>query len=656
MQVGVEDKGTVIKELWDKYRKAVGPVPKSATSMTKMPPLLLHSLVDSPIYPEASDEIATSAASLPCINEIGRRAGKLEEEILGSLLRDHIRAASRYAILSHRWEHEELEFSDLQHLHDDEVRHKQGFVKFQKFCDVAGRRYGCPYVWADTACIDRNSSTELDESIRSMYTWYRNAEVCLVYLSIADRSQVESLRHDEWFQRGWTLQELLAPKQLKLFCRDWMEVYTCEQYDIIRPEDRSKADVDEVLPDSVLRTIQNYMAEAHARVATTDAPAALYDRNSVFREASAEATASSTDDAPTPGGATVTVSGGQSTPSHHEYGHPLSPVQGGFECNPGPFLPPPAATSGMSPSSGLIYYDCHVQSQSPRKRKRDVHPDTPAHSPKRKDDKRDSDAAEREKVLEILAKITKIDKQALGHYQPSPANARSVFQWVSERETSRAEDMSYCLLGLLDIQMPIAYGEGAERAFFRLQVECTRFVEDRSLFLWNGPRSRWNSMFAGVPSAFKDFPKDLGDPRSLSSNCIFERYKQSEGLDPSFSLTNCGLRIMVALRSVKFFAVSTVLSDKPTYTLTYTLTLLGTADTKVTLHWHGETPSKETITERWKVAVVGGFDNNHAFTILLREGESRSPPRYHRLSSAVFTQIPPLHLLTDVRPKTIWIQ
>ncbi|KAF4605974.1 hypothetical protein EYR38_000019 [Pleurotus pulmonarius] len=522
-------------------------------------PLYLYDIVEQRLVSrrQLADEIATSAASLPCINEIGRCVGKLEEEILGSLLRDHIRAASRYAILSHRWDHEELEFSDLQHLDDDEVRHKQGFMKFQKFCDVAGRRYGCPYVWADTACIDRNSSTELDESIRSMYTWYRNAEVCLVYLSIADRSQVESLRHDEWFQRGWTLQELLAPKQLKLFCRDWMEVYTCEQYDIIRPEDRSKADVDEVLPDSVLRTIQNYMAEAHARVATTDAPAALYDRNSVFREASAEATASSTDDAPTPGGATVTVSGGQSTPSHHEYGHPLSPVQGGFECNPGPFLPPPAATSGMSPSSGLIYYDCHVQSQSPRKRKRDVHPDTPAHSPKRKDDKRDSDAAEREKVLEILAKITKIDKQALGHYQPSPANARSVFH---------------------------------------------------------------------------------------------------EGLDPSFSLTNCGLRIMVALRSVKFFAVSTVLSDKPTYTLTYTLTLLGTADTKVTLHWHGETPSKETITERWKVAVVGGFDNNRAFTVLLREGESRSPPRYHRLSSAVFTQIPPLHLLTDVRPKTIWIQ
>ncbi len=175
-----------------------------------------------------------------------------------------------------------------------------------------------------------------------------------------------------------------------------MEVYTCEQYDIIRPEHHSRVNVDEVLPNSVLHTIQNY-TEAHARVTTTDAPAALYDRNGVLREASAEATASSTYDTPTTGGATVAVSGGQSTPSHHEYG--------GFECDSGPFLPPPAATSGMSPSSGLIYYDCHVQSQSPRKRKRDVHPDTPTPA-KRKDDKPDSDATEREKVLEILAKIT----------------------------------------------------------------------------------------------------------------------------------------------------------------------------------------------------------------------------------------------------------
>lgn len=134
---------------------------------------------------QLADEIATSASSLPYLTDIGRREGKLDEAILGSLLRDHIRAASRYAILSHRWEHEELEFSDFQRLDNDQVKRKQGFVKFQGFCDKA-REYACPYVWADTACIDKHSSTELDESIRSMYTWYSKADVCLVYLTIAD--------------------------------------------------------------------------------------------------------------------------------------------------------------------------------------------------------------------------------------------------------------------------------------------------------------------------------------------------------------------------------------------------------------------------------------------------------------------------------------
>lgn len=41
--------------------------------------------------------------------------------------------------------------------------------------------------------------------------------------------------------------------------------------------------------------------------------------------------------------------------------------------------------------------------------------------------------------------------------------------WLARRETSRVEDMAYCMLGLFDVNMPLLYGEG-EKAFMRLQL------------------------------------------------------------------------------------------------------------------------------------------------------------------------------------------
>ena len=45
--------------------------------------------------------------------------------------------------------------------------------------------------------------------------------------------------------------------------------------------------------------------------------------------------------------------------------------------------------------------------------------------------------------------------------------------WAANRETTRTEDLAYCLLGLFDISMPMLYGEG-EGAFIRLQEEIIK--------------------------------------------------------------------------------------------------------------------------------------------------------------------------------------
>lgn len=88
-----------------------------------------------------------------------------------------------------------------------------------------------PYLWADTVCIDKTSSAELSEAINSMYAWYRNSSVCYAYLSdvpFLPSPQLSSpsspFRGSRWFKRGWTLQELLAPKDVVFFASDWREI------------------------------------------------------------------------------------------------------------------------------------------------------------------------------------------------------------------------------------------------------------------------------------------------------------------------------------------------------------------------------------------------------------------------------------------------
>ncbi|KAF2488403.1 hypothetical protein BU16DRAFT_473820, partial [Lophium mytilinum] len=76
--------------------------------------------------------------------------------------------------------------------------------------------------------------------------------------------------------------------------------------------------------------------------------------------------------------------------------------------------------------------------------------------------------------------------------------------WASKRTTTREEDMAYCLLGILDINMPLLYGEG-EKAFQRLQEEIIKKYDDDSIFAWSCPqssRSTYRSILARSPSEF----------------------------------------------------------------------------------------------------------------------------------------------------------
>ncbi|EAU30380.1 predicted protein [Aspergillus terreus NIH2624] len=128
----------------------------------------------------------------------------------------------RYAILSHTWDEEEVSFQDMS---DGNAMRKKGYKKIQDCCSVA-RKEGFDYVWIDTCCIDKTSSTELSEAINSMYRWYQDAHVCYAFL--ADVDWPTELASSRWFERGFTLQELIAPSTVVFYSRSWIELGTKE--------------------------------------------------------------------------------------------------------------------------------------------------------------------------------------------------------------------------------------------------------------------------------------------------------------------------------------------------------------------------------------------------------------------------------------------
>ena len=147
---------------------------------------------------------------------------------------------TQYAILSHRWiDSTEVDYEDMTDLakmdrqERDEIRGRLGYKKIVDTCKQA-KRDGYEWVWIDTCCIDKRSSAELSEAINSMYRWYANANICYAYLHDFDGSSFpnqsdyqkygESNGWPEWFSRGWTLQEMIAPRNLQFFNKHWRPI------------------------------------------------------------------------------------------------------------------------------------------------------------------------------------------------------------------------------------------------------------------------------------------------------------------------------------------------------------------------------------------------------------------------------------------------
>lgn len=141
----------------------------------------------------------------------------------------------------------------------------------------------------------------------------------------------------------------------------------------------------------------------------------------------------------------------------------------------------------------------------------------------------------RKEMASTISSVTRIDTGCLrGDGRMMEASVGTKMSWVSKRNTTRIEDIAYCMLGIFDINMPLLYGEGP-KAFLRLQEEIIKISNDQTIFCWtwvDEVPNDWISMFAPCHQAFKE-----------SSG--FESHRKFA--TKTFGLTNAGLSITIPL-------------------------------------------------------------------------------------------------------------
>jgi len=145
----------------------------------------------------------------------------------------------------------------------------------------------------------------------------------------------------------------------------------------------------------------------------------------------------------------------------------------------------------------------------------------------------------------LISEITGIDKKALvgdsflgvtaADFIAS-AGITERMSWASMRKTTREEDTAYCLIGLFAVNIPLLYGEGGTKAFYRLQEEIIRQSTEHSILAWQ-------------PQAHVILQRDVAscellaqDPSMFSS---LLRIRPSKEHLHHFTLNNNGLEIQL---------------------------------------------------------------------------------------------------------------
>ena len=130
---------------------------------------------------------------------------------------------------------------------------------------------------------------------------------------------------------------------------------------------------------------------------------------------------------------------------------------------------------------------------------------------------------------DLISEITNIDKGVLLGTTPAWNHSTATrMSWAAHRQTTRVEDIAYCLLGIFQVNLPMIYGEGAN-AFFRLQEEIVRRTNDLTVFAWDQREGQESPcrLFALSPGGFADIGLVVRIPQILLDPCVLNNKQRA---------------------------------------------------------------------------------------------------------------------------------
>ena len=134
-------------------------------------------------------------------------------------------------------------------------------------------------------------------------------------------------------------------------------------------------------------------------------------------------------------------------------------------------------------------------------------------------------------LAQQIHEITGIAPQALNGFSLTHFSVDERMSWAMGRKTKREEDAAYSLLGIFDIQMPLIYGEGREKALRRLQREIKESLNDKRSTLPRAPFSKDDDIFVSQTNHHIHQGEDrcLTDLRSTDPRDDKTRIEQTKG-------------------------------------------------------------------------------------------------------------------------------
>ena len=104
--------------------------------------------------------------------------------------------------------------------------------------------------------------------------------------------------------------------------------------------------------------------------------------------------------------------------------------------------------------------------------------------------------------------------------------ARQILQWAARRITTSREDILYSLGGMLDVYLPVIYGERKEHVLGRLLQEVVSQSGDITALDWVGKSSEFNSC---LPADLVSYQPPVYTLRSLSEDEMQTSFSSLQG-------------------------------------------------------------------------------------------------------------------------------